>query len=420
LEVTVLHHPESTVVHRFPPRSDRRARLQAITLVTAALLAVTPACSSTGSTKAKDPRGKELTITPAELQVKVRALADPFSGIVEEAVWELWLTTDSASERRDLLIWQINLVNSIQRATFQPVPLAALFDTWALVEQLRDFADSSTGTRLDEQQRAILLRVVEQMEASIMSIAVEAGGEEGAATAYRLIREWADDHPIGQFVSRTSTDSELAHWTARGNMSALATVKSLGASLDDVMARLDLYSEYIPKQASWHAQSIAYDWVAPERAESVFTDLSTTASAFDRIATSLEGYPEAVAEERRIVLETVVAEREQILDELMEKIAELQLFVSGERVDLVENQLRAEREAIFEAIATERAIIVAEAKQERADTMDELDEMVDGIVERSAVKIVDHFFVRAVQLLAILLVGLALIAVVAVTLWKRK
>ena len=34
--------------------------------------------------------------------------------------------------------------------------------------------------------------------------------------------------------------------------------------------------------------------------------------------------------------------------------------------------------------------------------MDELDEMVDGIVERSAVKIVDHFFLRAAQLVALL------------------
>ena len=401
-------------------RNPYRARLRTITALATALLVVAPGCATSGHQKARGPGGNELNITPAELQVKVRALADPFSGIIEETVWKIWRTTDSAEERRDLLVWQINLVNSIQRATFQPVPLAAFFDTWALVEQLRDFAESSTGTRLDAEQGAILLGAVEQMEAAIMKIAVEAGGEEGAATAYRLIREWADDHPIDQFVSRSSTDSELARWTARGNMSALATVKSLGASLDDVMARLDLYSEYIPKQASWHAQSIAYDWISPGHAEGVLADLSTTASAFDRIATSLEGYPEAVSEERRIVLETVVAEREQILEELMQKFADLQLFINAERVDLVENQLRTEREAIFDAIAAERAVIIAEAKQERADTMDELDEMVDGIVERSAVKIVDHFFLRAVQLLAIGLVGLAFIAVGAVMLWKKS
>ncbi|MEX1312498.1 MAG: hypothetical protein AB1Z65_18910 [Candidatus Sulfomarinibacteraceae bacterium] len=401
-------------------RNIHRTRLRTMAVLATALLVVAPGCATTGNQKATGPKGKELKITPAELQVKVRALADPFSGIVEETVWKIWSTTDSAEDRRDLLVWQINLVNSIQRATFQPVPLAALFDTWALVEQLRDFAESSTRTRLDAEQGAILLGAVEQMEAAIMKIAVEAGGEEGAATAYRLIREWADDHPIDQFVSRSSTDSELAHWTARGNMSALATVKSLGASLDDVMARLDLYSEYIPKQASWHAQSIAYDWIAPGHAEGAFADLSTTASAFDRIATSLEGYPEAVSQERRIVLETVVAEREQILEELMQKFADLQLFINAERVDLVENQLRTEREAIFEAIAAERAVIIAEARKERVAAMDDLDEMVDGIVERSAVKIVDHFFLRAAQLLAIGLVGLAVIAVAVVMLWKRK
>ena len=46
--------------------------------------------------------------------------------------------------------------------------------------------------------------------------------------------------------------------------------------------------------------------------------------------------------------------------------------------------------------------------------------MVDQLVERSAIKIVDHFFVRAMQFVAVLLVGLGLIAVILVLLWKRK
>ncbi len=400
----------------------RYGRIQRGVLAYALMILLTSAtaCASSGAKAGHGFTGKKMQTTPSQLQVQVRALADPFSGIIEEAVWELWETDQDPAWRRTLLIWQINVVNAVQRATFQPVPLAALFDTWALIEQLRDYAES--GARLDrtQQQAQIVLDAVDRMEASILKIAVEAGGEEGAANAGRLVREWADKNPIDKFATRASTDAELAQWTARGNMGAMATVKSLGASLDDVMSRLDLYAEYIPKQASWHAQAVAYEWLGPQDTEGLFTDMSKTASAFDRIAFSLEHYPNVVADERRVVLETLQDERAIILEQVLKRFAEMQLFINSERIDLVENQLRIEREAIFEAIAAERAIIIKEAKQERADTMDELDGIIDGIVERSAIKVVDHFFIRAVQLLAILLVGIALIAVVVVLVWKRR
>ena len=183
---------------------------------------------------------------------------------------------------------------------------------------------------------------------------------------------------------------------------------------------MDLYSEYIPKQVSWHAQAVAYGWIKPEQTSDFFADLSTTADAFDRIATGVEGLPDVVAEERVAVLTAVERERAQILHELLTKIADLELFVEGQRVDFMENQLRIEREAVFEAIAAERAIIIDEAKKERADTMHELEAMVDDLVETSVLKVVDHFFMRAVQLLVILLVGLGAIAFVAVLVWKKR
>lgn len=384
------------------------------------LLASSTACASSGEKAARGPAGKKIQITPSQLQVKVRALADPFSGLIEEAVWELWETDQDPAWRQTVLIWQINVINAVQRATFQPVPLAALFDTWALVEQLRDYAvDTARLDRTDEQVK-IVLNAVDKMEASILKIAIEAGGEEGAENTRRLIREWASENPIDKFASRTSTESELAHWTARGNMGAMATVKSLGASLDDVMARLDLYSEYIPKQAAWHAELVAGQVVAPSRTEQAFDDVSLTAAAFDRIALSLERYPNVVSDERRVILETLQDERAIILDQILNRFAEMQTFINEERIDLVENQLRLEREAIFEGIAYERAIIIDAAIKERAATMVELEEMVGDLVEQSAIKVVDHFFMRALQLLAILLVGLGLIAVVVVLIWKRK
>ncbi len=398
----------------------RPAGFRSVLLPLVILLVATSACASSGKGAARGPQGKDLNITPAELQIKVRSLADPFSGAIEEVVHHLWKADDSTEWRRRLLLWQINTINALQRAVFQPVPLAALYDTWTLVEQIRIYVESGPGSEDSEENRRLVLETVDGMEAALMKIAIEAGGDEGASEALRLVREWAERNPIDRFVVRTSPESELSRWTARGNMGAMATVKSLGASLDDVMARLDLYAEYIPKQASWHAQLIAEEYVGPQQTKGLFEDFSKTATAFDRIALSLEGVPQLVAEERGIVLRTIETEREHVLNDLLTKTAEIQRFVEAQRIDFMEHQFRIEREAIFEAIANERAIIIAEAKQERADTMAEVDELAEQIIERSSVKIVDHFFMRALQLLAIGLVGLGLIAVVVALIWKRK
>jgi len=401
-------------------RAADRASSTTIALVVAVFLAAAPGCASAGTSKARGPKGQELDITAAELQVKVRALADPLSGDIEEVVWALSATDDDPEWRRTLLMWQINVINAMQRAVFQPRPLAALFDTWALVEQLRNYVLTGPGSTRSEAQRRIVLDTVDDMEAQLFAIAVEAGGQDGAAEARRLIKEWAVEHPIDRFVVRPSTASELAEWTARGNMGALATVKSLGATLDDVMARLDLYAEYIPKQASWHAELVAGHIVPPARADQAFKDMTVTATAFDSIAASLEAYPAVVSEERRIILDAVREERIAILGELLDQLSEIQLFVNEQRIDLMETQVTAQREAVLEAVAAERATIIEAAIKERAETMIELQAMAEGLIDRSAVTIVDHFFLRAVQLLAILLVGLGLIAVVLVLLWRRK
>ncbi len=413
-----LSATQHVVATKGSERSPQRIRRFAPVLVI--LLVASLACASSGGSSRKGKPGSKMQIAPAELQVKVRSLADPFSGAIEEAVWELWATDDDPEWRRNLLMWQINVINAIQRAVFQPRPLAALFDTWALVEQLRSYTTTGRGSARSEEQRRIVLDAVDGMENRLFKIAVEAGGEQGASEAQQLVREWAEAHPIDRFVVRASPASELAQWTARGNMGALATVKSLGASLDDVMARIDLYAEYIPKQASWQAELVAGQIVPPTQIEQAFDDLTVTAAAFDRIAASLEGYPALVSDERGIIIETVREERIAILGELLAKLTELQLFVNEERVDMMETQVTAQREAVLQAVAAERAIIIDAAIKERADTMVEFEEMVDGLVERSATKVVDHLFMRALQLVGLILLGIALIAIVVVVLWKRK
>lgn len=92
---------------------DSRLRLRILVLPLVILLTATLACASSSKGTSYGSAGKKMQITPSQLQVKVRALADPFSGIIEETVWELWETDQDPAWRQNLLIWKINVVNAV-------------------------------------------------------------------------------------------------------------------------------------------------------------------------------------------------------------------------------------------------------------------------------------------------------------------
>ena len=155
------------------------------------LLILLTACSTSGRNAAGATRSdKKLHLTEAQVQIKVRALADPFSGAIEETIWRLWETTDDPAERRNLLIWQIDLVNAIQRATFQPNPIAALVDRWALVEQLREFVESRSSDVMNVEQKEIVLETIGGMEEALYAVTAEAMGEDDAREVQWLIEDW--------------------------------------------------------------------------------------------------------------------------------------------------------------------------------------------------------------------------------------
>lgn len=74
----------SLVFNPRPGRTLMPLRLLAPTLVF--LLIASSACASSAKGTGYRPAGNKMQITPSQLQVKVRALADPFSGIIEETV----------------------------------------------------------------------------------------------------------------------------------------------------------------------------------------------------------------------------------------------------------------------------------------------------------------------------------------------
>ena len=103
-------------------------------LAIASAIALILASTTAGATKKQqqsfleNPEG--IRISRAELRVRVRALALPFSGIIEEAADSIIVETTDPEVRRVVLRWKINGIPSMQAALFQFVnPKAWLINT---------------------------------------------------------------------------------------------------------------------------------------------------------------------------------------------------------------------------------------------------------------------------------------------------
>jgi hypothetical protein len=365
--------------------------------------------------------GGDLEVSAEELRIKVRALALPFSGIIEEASDRLILASPDSDTRIRALRFKANAIPAVQSALFKQDPLAALHDIWALVIQIRDFVSDEVAVDIPPEQRAIALEAVDRMEKDVEALARSITTPDNFEDARELVHRWAAANPIEEsLVSRRATDAELAAFTAEANPGLTKTIGTLSTGLGDVWSRLDVYSAFLPKQARWQAELAVTELMAGADPATVLADLHRITDAIDRISLTVEQAPGLVASEREEVLRTLQEERIIALETLHQEITTAYEFISQERINLIERSLRQERVAILEALTAERIAILEAISQERIAAMEELDRVAGGLAENAMRRVVDHLFLRLAQLLAVLLVIAVIAGVVVYRLWSRR
>ena len=107
---------------------------------------------------------------------------------------------------------------------------------------------------------------------------------------------------------------QLFEFTARAGGSALKSIGSITETVEDLVARIDLNAEYIPKFARWQAQLLILDDIkGDENFESVMSaiqqlqHLELVAAFLEDLDPLIADLPDLVAEERQAVLDAVHA-----------------------------------------------------------------------------------------------------------------
>jgi hypothetical protein len=383
-------------------------------IVALLLLVVVAACVTSGPRQTKLMKSTNVTISAAALRVQVRSLASRFSGLMEEAGEEILEHDTDPMRRRNALLWLTNGIPVMQQALFQPDPLAALVDAWFLIAQMRNYFETAAVEHGTPPVYVELgNRVLDDMEEDLRLIINNAGPETGYEKGRDLVYTKAAEYPIDEsFASRRGSAVFLAEFTARAGGGALRSIGSVTETVEDLVARIDLNAEYIPKIARWQAMLFAQDGGYATLPSSVknLEYLEFVAVEIERLSPLVEALPDLVSDERTAVLEALDAYLSRTLT-----------FVHQQRTILMSEDVRAEREAILAAIQEERIAVLAAIAEERSIVLEALRgervatfEDLDALMDEAFTREVNKMFVRGLFLIGLFLAGFAVIVFLGV------
>jgi hypothetical protein len=382
------------------------------------------ACSTSGPRQTRLMKTSKMTISAAQLRVEVRSLADRFSGLMEGAGNAVLASTDDPEMKRRALLWLTNGVPAMQQALFEPDPLAALVEAQFLIAQLRRYFDGPTEIPIPEAYLQIVTSALDAMEADMKLIVDNAGEKTDYAAGRQLIYDTAAQYPITSgFVSRQGSVAMLAEFTARAGGGALKSIGSITETVADLVARIDLNAEYIPKFARWQAQLLIMDEVkGDEDYQSVISSIEQL-QHLELVAAFLEDLDPLIAD----LPDLVADEREAVLDAVHGFLLETFAFAESQRTTLMHEDVRTEREAILTAVREERMVVLAAIAEERRLVLEAVSREraavftdLDALVDEAFTREVNKLFIRGLILIAIILGGFATITFLGVRALKRE
>lgn len=376
---------------RSTPRTSRGGRLAAL-----ALLALVGCASASRQDRALKER-TGLEVSAAQLRVQVRTLARPFSGVIEGAADRIAFHAQTPEERILALRLKINGIPAIHGALFEADPVAALFETTALLAQLQLYIDEGPGRDVPDLVRSEVKVAIDDMKARLRKVGASIGvSHEAGAEFWARAEGWAREHPVKEsLVARETTQALFADYidSSGGGLRAMAV--RLEENVQDITLRFDLYAEYIAKQARWQAELLLEEALVRDLPHRLLEEAGP-------IPVDLEPVLSELGSERAIVLEALAAERALVLQWARGERLQTLDFVRAER-EAVADLVGQERQIALEALRAERQAILEAVERERAAAMADLEGVITRGLAASRREVVDHAALRLAQLLAVVL-----------------
>ena len=350
---------------------------------------------------------QDIALTQNQIRLRMRALVGPMCGEIEQAADGIVAGATNRTVQRAALEWKIEAVPAMRGALFQPDPLTALMDSWALCNQMADYFETGPGKTTLGDFSPTAVATCRKMEETLAQVAATITTSGDVSKARASVRQWAADFPIKHSIAgRESTLSRVLERDAAVALSAGEVVADITATADDLSRKLEVYTEQLVRQARWEADLLKLDILsdvpldhALPLAERAVRTAEKAAAALDRLAPAVERAV-AVAESAP---KLITSEREAAIKVLQEELARTIRFMQEERIAALA-YLTQERIAALKSLEQKIEI-------ERKGLTEDLD--------RIGLKVVDHAAWRVAQLAVLILVAFFIGLVLLLLLTRR-
>jgi hypothetical protein len=343
-------------------------------------------------------------ITAESLRLQVRDGASPYAGIIEDAADRILLESDDPEIRRKALMWKARAIPIAMIAIFREDPLMALVDIWAYTYQLKQFFEEGAGRDGFGEYQSIAIEACDRLEAAIHALALEASNEKAnLPRARQQLAEFAREYPIESWnFNRETVPAHLDAFEEARQVAGLAVAGKLATDMSDISSRFGILAAQLPAQVAWEAEILAETYVTGDDVDRALADLTDIPMAVDRLRLFAEESADLVLKEK----DALLAELEAEDGPLGNVLGETEAFITRERMAIIA-ELKSERAVVMDAIQAdldelvetlqaERAVVLGEVRAISDDTVGSLSTQIEGAI--------DHFFLRLVQLLAVLVV----------------
>jgi len=355
--------------------------------------------------RVEESTGKKLRTTPAELRLKTQHAAQPLSGIIEAHADMILADTVDPNVRKNALLWKINGIPAIQQAAFQPDPFLSFLDLWVLSVQMRLYFEEGHGKGALQRWHPMAVEGARKVESIVETLAREISGDGDISAAEEKIETWSREHPIESLhFIRPSLTILLADELGGQDLGTFEIVEAVAVGVADLSQQMSAYANYLPKQARWQTELLLEGLTATEKVDQALSEFVRVSRDIDRLTSLAEAASNTVAKERAIILKALSRDLDRALVVLDNQRRATLEVLEKERLAVM-NDVKTERAAMSADITAERIAVLKEIERQRQETLAKLEaigkRLLDDALDNSNEKI-DHFFIRTLQVGALL------------------
>jgi len=358
------------------------------------------------------------------LRLRMHEYSITFAAAVDVAATAIEQQSADAAIQRNALIWRVRAIPEMRKACFRLEPVAALVDAWILARQMDQLFSQGAGTSafgtLQPEAVTVSRVLVQQLRDIAGSIAVSPQTLEDFE--HKFVDPWVSEHPLRDvsFVRESPIARFADQSRASGDVfQSVGTMEDLAVTLSQ-QARI--YLADLPRQVRAEVDLMRSDLLPPQDLATMRGDLHVSAAAADRLASTAEGLPAILLNERRIVLEEMNRQRAMVMEAVsLERARAVDPIISAfaaERAELLRS-FEAQRLATLEWATAERREAILDVHRALAVSM----EAVRGeraIVVADARRLVDAALLRVAAFLVAAVVIAPFVAHVYARVWPRR